>query len=750
MRKAVLILCAFFWIMFSGISLPAQTTDVYQRPIRVERSRDFDALHYRIELRFDEDRQAFQGKTTVTLKPFRDDFNRCALDAVTFRVLSVMDESSRALDFEQTEVQLVVHLSRPSKRGESLSFTVTYAAEDLGDPNGRRPGINFVPESADNPRLILARSFAEGARHWFPCYDHPNDKATQEVIATIPRNYRALSNGTMVKVEEDPSVGTKTVHWSQERPHSTYLSMFAAGPYDVVEDALENLPINYWAYEGWMTEAMNSFSRTPEIVDFLAGYYGCPFPWAKYDQITVPGGGGAECTSATLLGQNMVHDARGEQDFPSQGWLIVHEAAHQWWGDLVTCRDWGHTWINESFGTYSEVMFAEYESGKEDADVNLLGKKNQYLHEAYTRYMRPIVFHRWETPGQNFDRHTYQKAAAVVHMMRWILNEKPFRETLSHFLNKHAYQPADTHDFLTAVKEITGQNLDWFFEQWLLSPGHPIFQVETNWDEVTNKLTWRIKQVQDVAGRVPIFRTPVVLGLATSEGRRSETVWLSKQEDEFTFDCDRKPLMVRFDEGNYLLKEWTFKKPLDELLYQLKNDDAVGRMWAAMEICRFDHDPRALDALIRRGEEDPFWAVRRDILYRLGGFRGVTQMDLDRTNIPWTRLNEGFQPEGFPTAGLGAFFRRMAEDVNPKVRAAALWSLGNLKRKDDIGFLKARFAGDDSYGAQAAALISLGKCGTGDPSVPPLLKKAAGMKSPLNILKRAAEWAAAELEGNIK
>ncbi len=746
MKKNFVFVYGAVWIILSSLILPAQTTDVYLRPLQVERSRDFDALHYRIELDFDEERQAFQGKTMVTLKPFQDGFSKCTLDAETFQVISVSEESSQALNFEQKDGQLVIHLSRAYQRGESLSFVVIYAAENLGNPQGRRPGINFIPETPQNPRLILARSFAEGARHWFPCYDHPNDKVTQEVIATIPHNYQALSNGKLISTEEHPSGATKTVHWSQERPHATYLSTFAAGPYEVVEDSLEELPINYWAYAGWMTDALNSYNRTPEIVDFLANYYGYPFPWTKYDQIIVPGGGGAECTSATLLGQNMVHDLRGEQDFSSHGWLIVHEAAHQWWGDLVTCRDWGHTWINESFGTYSEVMFAEYESGRDDADVNLLGKKNQYLYEAYTRYMRPIVCHHWEAPGQNFDRHTYQKGAAVVHMMKWLLGEKPFKATLSHFLHKHAYQPADTHDFLTAIKEVTGQNLSWFFEQWLLSPGHPIFEVETDWDEVSKKLIWGIKQVQDVSGRVPFFRTPVILGVVTPEGKKSTKVWLEKMEEKFTFDCSQRPLMVRFDEGNYLLKEWTFKKPLQELLYQLEHDDAVGRMWAAQEIAKFDSDPQAAEALIRRAEKDSFWAVRRDILYRLGGFRGATQMDLERYNISWTRLNEGFHGGGLLTAELGSLFQRMAEDPNPKVRAAALWSLGNLKRPNDIDFLKKRFTRDDSYGAQAAALIALGKCGAGDTNVIAYLQGAAGMKSPLDIIKRAAEWALTELK----
>ncbi|TRZ86448.1 hypothetical protein D4R89_11075 [bacterium] len=473
----------------------------------------------------------------------------------------------------------------------------------------------------------------------------------QEILATVPREYRVLSNGRLVGVSENAERGTKTFHWSQDKPHATYLSALIAGPYLVTENSLGPLPISYWYYEKDRKDALISFQRTPEIIAFLNKTYGYDFPWDKYDQVIVPGGGGTETTSATMLTQSIIHDLKGEKDFSVHRWLITHEAAHQWWGDLVTCRDWGHTWINESFGTYSEVQYAEFEAGRDEAAVDLLGKKNRYLQEAYTRYMRPIVFHRWEEPGQNFDRHTYQKGAAVVHMMRWILGEKPFLKTLSHFLHKHAFQPVDTNDALTAIKEATGQNLDWFFDEWLLRPGHPIFDVRADWSEETKKLTWRIVQTQDTASGVPVFKTPVVLSAVTPAGRRLERVWITGRDSVFTFDCAQKPLMVRFDEGDYLLKEWSFERPVEELLYQLAHDDALGRMWAAGQLGRHADDPRVAPALLRSARSDPFWAVRRDVLYILGGFGGPIDMD-ERTNIPWTRLNEGFKPGKFLTGGI--------------------------------------------------------------------------------------------------
>jgi len=730
-------------MLFLCLASFAQETDIFSRPLQSEPSRKFDAVHYRISLRFHEEENAFDGETSVTIKSLQDGLQKCVLDAMTYTVTSVKSRGGQPLDFEHRDGKLIITLSQAIDYGSSVSFTISYHAKDLTDPRGRIKGISFVDESSDNPALIIARSFPNGARHWFPCYDHPSDKATQEVIATVPAGYRALANGKLVDVTGDLENKTRTFHWSQEHPHSTYLSTLVAGPYVVIEDSLGPLPINYWFHKQDEKDAMNSFHRTPEIIAFLGREYGYDYPWEKYDQITVPGGGGAECTSATLLGQNMIHDTRGEQDFSSH-WLICHEAAHQWWGDLVTCRDWGHTWINESFGTYSEVQLVLHDSGEEEAAVNLLGKKNQYLYEAYTRYMRPIVSHRWEDPGQNFDRHTYQKGSAVIHMMRWILGETPFHSTLSHFLHKHAFQPADTHDFLTAIKDATGQNLDWFFDQWLLSPGHPIFDVSHTWDEDTRRLKWRIVQTQDTSRGIPIFRTPVILGIVTPEGRRSEKAWIEKQTEVFEFGCEQKPLMVRFDEGNNLLKEWTFVKSVDELLYQLEFDDVIGRMWAASQLIPHHADTRARAALIERAQEDSHWAVRRDTLYILGGYQGVTQMDYDRGNIPWTRLNEGFDPGRFLSEDLIDFLKQRDEDSNSKVRAAALWGLGNLRKKALIPYFQERFQQDDSYRAQAAALVAVGK--SGDPAAASWLEKARRIESPTDILRRASDWALEELK----
>lgn len=705
----------------SGDKLYGRNIDVYSRTLQTERSREFDAIHYRIKLRFDEDKKMFWGETRITLRPLSDGFEKCFLDAEKFIVSSVEDQSGQPLEFHQGNGKIAVSLGQTYDYGDELSVTVFYFAKDCGASRNFPLGISFAEATESHPRLIQALSFPNGARHWFPCYDHPNDKATIEVIATVNEDYKALSNGKLVSVTKDTRNKTKTFHWMQDRPHSTYLTVLAAGPYHVIEDSLGDLPINYWVYPQDAENAKFSFSKTPEIITFFNREFGYEYPWDKYDQVTIPGiGGGAECTSATLLGQGVIHDERADEDFPSHK-LIAHEAAHQWWGDLVTLRDWGHTWINESFGTYSDYLYIKHSLGEDEGAVDLLHKKNAYLREAHNRYMRPIVFHRWEKPQQNFDSHTYPKGAVIINMMRWILGDKPFRKTISHFLHKHAYDSADTHDFVIAVKEMTGRNLEWFFEQWFFSPGHPVFDVSYHWDDSNKKVKLKIVQTQDTSGRIPVFKTPVVIAVVTKEGKKTEKVWLKEKVEEFEIACNQTPLMVRFDEGNFLLKEWTFVKTTRELIYQLKNDDVIGRMWAASELGKIKKDAPVVAALLESGRNDPFWSVRKAAIENMGAPKSR-----EHTSV----------------------LKRKCVDKNSRVRAAALQVLGDSGQAELVAFFVERFEKDDSYVAQAEALRSIGKCG--DSSLAEYLKKAAGMKSHRNILRKAADWALKQISSSTR
>ena len=699
----------------------AESVDVYSRPRQLQKASEYDVLHYRIQLRLDDATRSFDGETQITLEPLIDGFDICVLDAEAFTVSAVKGEKNATLRFEQTPGTLTVHLPKPYRYREKLSFTVIYRAtnvapdpEHYGMPKGYGLGLGFKAESPSHPRLINTLSFPEGARHWFPCHDHPSDKATNEVIATISAPNQVISNGRLVGVSENRARGEKTFHWSQDLPHSTYLFVLVAGPYVKIADSLGPLQINYWVYAKDAPDARRSFRKTPEAIAFFNREFGYRFPWAKYDQITIPDfGGGAESTSATVIGDNVIHDEKADKDFPSH-WLIAHEAAHQWWGNLVTMRDWSQTWLNESFATYSEYLFAKHTQGEDEAALNLRGKIEQYLTESREKYKRPIVFDRWNVPNDNFDRHTYQKGAVVLSMLRWVMGDEPFRRALASYLKKHAFQSVDTHDFEVAIRESTGQSLDWFFEEWIYQAGHPVLDIGYTWSAEIGKVSLRVVQKQAVPGRIPLFRMPVQIGITTAAGKRSHRIWLSQREETFDLDSQEKPLLVRFDDGNHLLKEVSFPKSSEELMYQLAHDDMIGRMDAAAELGRHANGSGSPAALQRASREDAFWAVRRAAILALGSSADVT------------------------------FIEQRSTDPVSAVRVAALRVLGNRKDGSLVPFFEGRFQAEDSYLAQAEALRSIGK--TGVRSSVAFVQSAGALKSPGNVIHAAAEAALREME----
>ncbi|HEB36562.1 MAG TPA: aminopeptidase [Candidatus Aminicenantes bacterium] len=707
MKKFVAILSFLLSLFFV---VPAQKVNVYERPLQYERSRDYDAKHYRIALTFDLDKKYFEGENRITLTPLRDDFKECLLDAEELVVTAVTNSENMPLQFTQTDKLIIVHLSKAYEYGETVTFTVKYHATDP------KVGLFFDEESPTNPIMVSTVSWPDRARHWFPSYDFPHDKVTNEMIITVKNKYKVLSNGKLVSVKEDKKNGTKTYHWSQELPHSTYLFMLAIGPFAVIEDSLGSLPVTYWVYEKDVEDAKWIFKKTPHMIDYFNRLFGYEYPWAQYAQVTSPRmGGGAENTAATVLGQGVIHDKRAEQDFSWER-IIAHEVAHQWWGDLITLRTWSQTWLNESFGTYSDYLYTRHDKGEDEGAYDLLRKKNRYLQEAHTRYIRPVVFDRYNRPEDNFDSHTYPKGAAVLHMLRFVMGDKPFFRTLKHFLHKHEFQAVDTHDFMTAIKDVTGQNLDWFFEQFIFKPGHPFFKISYTWDEQSQKIKLKVVQTQDTSQGIPIYTIPVIIGITTPEKKISEKVWIKHKEQAFEFSVDKKPLLVRFDEGNYLLKEWTFEKNMEELLYQLKNDDVIGRSWAASELAEFQDDPMAMRGLKDRAQNDEFWAVRRSAIETLGTLKKKEHLSL---------------------------FKETCEDKNSKVRVAALGILGNYEEPELVSLFKKQFIEDDSYLAQAEALRAIGKCG--DRSHLSFLKEAAKMESPRNVIKIAADWAIKEI-----
>jgi aminopeptidase N len=709
-----------FALALSGPAL-ADQAEFDARPEQQMREHDFDVIHYRIALDLDDTTSSFAAETAVTLSSTIDGLETITLDAETFTVDSVTQQG-QPLEFTHEDGRLEIFLGRAMSTGEETTLSVEYRvtgididSTEFGMGAGYDLGFNFNPGSATNPPLIHTLNFPEGARHWIPSFDHPGDWATHETIVTLRDDYSVVANGALVS--DTVGAGRRTVHWRQAKPQPTYLYVMVAGNYSILEDSYGDLPLHYRVYPGDEADARLSFASTPGMVGFFEELYGVEYPWVKYDQVVIPGiGGGAESTSATVISEWSVMNAAEMAD-ESPDALIAHELAHQWWGDMIGYRDWEHMWLSESFATHAEVLYAEHDLGVDEAAYALEWQKDAYLREARTRFIRPIVTNKWHWPNEMFDRHTYEKGGVVLHMFRDLVGADVFGDIMQSFLETHAYQNAATGDFFETVRQVTGEDYGWFFDQWLMKPGHPVLAVNQEWDDDRDVLTITVRQEQDRSLGTPVFRLPLAISITTGDETLEERVWLDESEQSFNFEVSYKPLMVRIDANDILLKELRFEKSTTQLMYQLRYDSAVGRRWAVGELEQHLDSPGAVLALVAASQADDFWAVRERAVRALGELeRNGDEPDASIALV--TRSQAGDVPAGQDRASgapgfartrmiSDALMRSALQDENSRVRAAAIQSLASGNDQSLADFFEERQAAEESPLARAAAATAL-------------------------------------------
>jgi len=665
--------------------------------------REFDAIHYKINIKFNLPEKKVSGTTTIKLTPFHDDFNKMVLDAVNMKIENVIINNSIPSKFDYDSTKLTIYLDKNYSYDDTFNVSISYYTISP------QKGMYFVNPDGKNPSLpvqIWTQGQADEARYWIPCFDEPCDKATTEIIAKVNGNFTTLSNGYLVEEKTNPD-GTKTVHWIQDKPHPTYLITFVAGEFDVIKHKVDNIPLFYYIDKKNSDKAEFIFGRTPEMIKFFSGILNYTYPWDKYAEVILKNfvAGGMENTSATSFFDRIIVDKRTLQDF-SPDMIVAHELFHQWFGDLVTCKNWAELYLNEGFASYSECLWLEHKSGKDEALYHLFEELKTYLSEAKTRWQRPIRYYRFKNPTFMFDRHSYQKGALVVNMLRFELGDRLFFKTLSRYLKDYQFQPVETENLIMTIEKVTGRNMKWFFDQWVDKPGHPVLDVNYNWNEESKELTLNVKQNPDTTKRVPVFKFSTLVELTTINSRKTEKISITKKEESFKFTLDSKPLMVRFDKWCNLIKEINFKKTEEELLYQLKNDDdVIGRLTALENLkeIKTDNVKTTLAFVIKN---DAFWAVRKNAISLLKKFKGN---DVVETLISATK------------------------DKNSKVRRTAINALGKFLNDEIISLLENIFKTDKSYYVQAEIISTLSR--TEDPKYFRFFEEALNYNSYNDIIR---------------
>jgi aminopeptidase N len=511
-----------------------------------------DALHYAFELTLTDGADVIDGRAVIDLRILRDGVTRVALDLVNLREGKGMSVSSVAwgdapAEFRHENDRLSVKLPGPSRIGEGLKLRVQYRGVPA---SGLRIGANHHGD-----RTFFSDNWPNRARHWLPTIDHPYDKATCEILVEAPSHYQVVSNGLLVEETDLPS-GARRTRWRQSVPIATWLYVLGVARFAVdYYDEVDGRSLQSWVYPQDREKGFRDFSYpTRQALEFFSESIG-PYAYEKLANVqSASVRGGMEAATAIFYGQDLVSGARD----PRLRDVIVHEIAHQWWGNSVTEADWDEVWLSEGFATYFTLLFREHAYGRDDFLRGLENARLQVLafHQKEPGYR--IVHENLDDMARVTSSQTYQKGAWVLHMLRGVTGDEAFWLGVRAYYAEFASKNATTDDFRRAMEEASGLDLKRFFRQWLERGDLP--RVEGGWRYTGSSLEIDLRQTQE--GEPFELEIPVAIELETGSPR-VEKVSMTGREARAALPIQGTPRDVALDPQLWVLMESTFERRED-------------------------------------------------------------------------------------------------------------------------------------------------------------------------------------------
>ncbi len=677
---------------------------------KYERSRPFVTTHLVLDLTLDLERKAVEGTATLHVErrgPLDDDL---VLDAVGFELRHVRVKSGHGkavdADYVYDGDQIRIALGKLSR----VEVEVAYRAVP-------RLGLYFLAPDRhvkNRPKQVWSQCQDEDARHWFPCQDKPHVKMTTELRVRVPHGMTVLSNGELIE-SETPARGKQPwmFHYALRNPHPSYLVTLVVGEFAEMtgEARLPSgrvVPLRYLVPPGEEEPGERAFSETPHMIERFSEIIGVEYPWERYSQVVVADFifGGMENTTATTMYEHILLDERAALDVESHD-LVAHELAHQWFGDLVTCRDWSHAWLNEGFATFFEGIERELRLGRDEYEHGVESDLADYLGEATGSYQRPIVCRDYEEPIDLFDRHLYQKGGLVLHMLRRTLGDAVFWGGVQKYVRAHAHGIVETNDLVRALEAESGRSLERFFDQWVFRPGHPVLTVRIGWEK--GLLTVDLEQEQK-GEDTAVFHFPLEIELEVAGKRERHRREVKSRKESLVVRLEQRPTWVAFDPDFLVTAPVTLKAPCDLLRAQLEKAPTARLRRVAAEALGERQDPATVSALRACLENtDEAWMVRNEAAAALGRIQGA---------------------DAFSALEAGAKL------AHPKVRRAVATALGRFRTPEAASVLDHLARKDRSYVVASAAARSLGK--TGDKRAYDTLQALLGVDSWAEVVRAGA------------
>jgi aminopeptidase N len=576
------------------------------------RDRLVDIQHLALDVTPDFKARTVAGTVTLSFTPIAEPLTTLALDSVGLSIDHISAEAAEVADRQVTEEQLLVEFTKPIAPGTTVTVKITYHGQPEKGLHFRTPEQGYPAGDTQ----VWTQGEAEEHRYWFPCYDYPNERFSSEVICHVPAGMDVMSNGSLVSSQPGPD-GLTVWHWKQDQPHVNYLIALAAGNFHKLTAQAGPVPLALWVPPSEKDQAALAFRDTTAIMKFYQEEIGVAFPWDKYAQVYCHDflAGGMENTSCSFMaGSLLFPETTGKLD--SLHGLDAHEMAHQWFGDLMTCRDWSHLWLNEGFASYYTLLYEEAKNGR-DGLLAGLHKAAEAVINSNDR--RPIVWRDYGDPMQQFDSRAYPKGAWVLHMLRSQLGKSLYQKAIRVYIERHRNGIVTTDDLQEIFEEVSGRSLDQFFDQWVHHGGVPELKADYAWDADQKQAKLTIRQTQKVDSEVLLFRLPLPVRFAMPVDGKTEirdfTVTLSKAEEDFYFTLPAQPEMVRPDPDFTVLAKWDFNPPAELLKNQLKAD--FESRWRALEMLAEKKDDATAKQLGETAAQDAHHAIRVEAIQAL-------------------------------------------------------------------------------------------------------------------------------------
>ena len=587
-------------------------------------TKNIDIINTRLDLSFDWDSAYVIGKATIFAKPYFYPTDQLVLNANGFRLNSVSlinRDNKIPLSYTYDGKLLKISLDKNYTRVQNFTIFIDYVAmpnklkigEDIASAGDR--GIYFINRDGKEkgkPRQIWTQGETECNSNWFPTINGSQEKMTQELNITVPNEFVSLSNGAL-EFSSMNGDGTRTDSWRQEQAHSTYLTMLAVGDFVITKDNWRGKELSYYTEPEFASTAKMVFGKTPDMMEFFSNKLGIEYPWEKYSQIVVRDfvSGAMENTTATVFfeGLNM---SEGQYLDENHEDIIAHELFHHWFGNLVTAESWANLPLNESFATYGEYLWEEFKYGRDQADLKGLEDMSVYL--GNKRKTEPdVIRFDYADKEQMFDEISYHKGGRILHMLRKTVGDEAFFESLKLYLTRNSYKTAEIHDLRLAFEEITGMDLNWFFNQWFLASGHPVLTIQSSYDQIKREIKVNITQDQNLT-ETPLYRIPISVDIYSGTKLERKEIVLESQNQSFIFPSISPPDLVNVDAEKYILAEKNEIKSIDEYIFQYQNAPLfMDRFEAILKVKELKEDTSAKTLMVW-AIKDKNWLIRHTAL----------------------------------------------------------------------------------------------------------------------------------------